>query len=123
MAKNYETLDAWKEAVELATAIYEITATFPKEELFCIVSQLRRGAISISSNIAEGYGRKSLKERKQFLGISLGSLNEVESLLIISNRLKFINDKQFELIKAKVELEGRLLGGLLNHISKKLKEE
>jgi len=64
MAKSYETLDAWQGAVELATAIYEITSTFPKEEMFGITSQLRRSVISISSNIAEGCGRNLLKDRR-----------------------------------------------------------
>lgn len=123
MAKSYETLDAWQGAVELATVIYEITSTFPKEELFGITSQLRRAVISISSNIAEGCGRNSLKDRKQFLGISIGSLNETESLIIVAKKLRFISDEQFGLIKSKLEKEGRLLGGLLNHISKRLKGE
>ncbi|MBI5969989.1 MAG: four helix bundle protein [Deltaproteobacteria bacterium] len=123
MAKSYETLDAWKEAVELAVAIYDITAAFPKSETFGMTSQIRRSAISVSSNIAEGCGRRSLKERKQFFGIALGSLNETESLLIVANRLRFINDRQFELIKVIAEKEGRLLGGLLKHVSRLQKEE
>ncbi len=83
MAKMFENLDAWKEATDLAVRIYEITKNFPKEEIFGITSQLRRAAISISSNLAEGAGRKSKKDFKQFVHIASGSLNEVDSLLYI----------------------------------------
>ncbi|MDI6762424.1 MAG: four helix bundle protein [Thermodesulfobacteriota bacterium] len=83
MAKMYENLDAWKEATNLAVRIYEITKSYPKEEIFGITSQLRRAAISISSNLAEGAARKSKKDFKQFVHIASGSLNEVDSLLYI----------------------------------------
>jgi four helix bundle protein len=79
MAKMYENLDVWKEPTNLAVQIYQVTKNFPKEEIRGITSQMRRASISISSNIAEGSGRKSKKDFKQFVHMASGSLNEVES--------------------------------------------
>jgi len=79
MAKMYENLDVWKEPTNLAVQIYQVTKNFPKEEIWGITSQMRRASISISSNIAEGSGRKSKKDFKQFVHMASGSLNEVES--------------------------------------------
>ena len=84
MAKMYENLEAWKQATDLAIRIYEVTEAFPKEEIFGITSQLRRAAISISSNIAEGSGRKSKRDFKQFIHMASGSLNEVESFVCLA---------------------------------------
>jgi four helix bundle protein len=119
MAKMYENLDAWKEATNLAVKIYQVTKNFPKEEIFGITSQLRRASISISSNIAEGAGRKSKKDFKQFVHMASGSLNEVESLLHICFRLNLITaDPQREL-KENTERLGRLIGGLLKYLDGK----
>ena len=81
MAKNYENLEVWKEAVKLAVLIYKETKGFPKEELYGLTSQLRRAIISVSINIAEGAGRSSKQEFIRFINIALGSLNETESLV------------------------------------------
>jgi four helix bundle protein len=90
MAKMYENLDAWKEATNLAVKIYQVTKNFPKEEIFGITSQLPRASIFISSNLAEGAGRKTKKDFKQFVHIASGSLNEVENLLYDCSRLDLI---------------------------------
>ncbi|MDP2967727.1 MAG: four helix bundle protein [Deltaproteobacteria bacterium] len=119
MAKMYENLDAWKEATNLAVRIYEITKRYPKEEIFGITSQLRRAAISISSNLAEGAARKSKKDFKQFVHIASGSLNEVDSLLHISSRLSLINTDLYKELKEHVDREGRLIGGLLKYLNEK----
>jgi four helix bundle protein len=119
MAKMYENLDAWKEATDLAVRTYEITKTFPKEEIFGITSQLRRASISISSNIAEGAGRKSKKDFKQFVHMASGSLNEVESLLIICFRLNLLTDRTYNELKENVDKVGRLIGGLLRYLNGK----
>ena len=99
MAKMYENLDAWKEATNLAVQIYQITKNFPKEEILGITSRLRRASISISSNIAEGAGRKSKKDFKQFVHMASGSLNEVESLLHICSRLDLITSNPYKELK------------------------
>ena len=119
MAKMYENLDAWKEATDLAVRIYEITRIFPKEEIFGITSQLRRASISISSNIAEGAGRKSKKDFKQFVHVASGSLNEVESLSIICFQLNLFTKESYNELKEKIDKLGRLIGGLLRYLDGK----
>jgi len=119
MAKMYENLDAWKEATNLAVQVYQITKNFPKEEIFGITSQLRRASISVSSNIAEGAGRKSKKDFKQFVHMASGSLNEVESLLHICSRLDLITGNPYEELKESAEKLDRLIGGLLKYLDGK----
>jgi len=119
MAKMYENLEAWKEGANLAVRIYEITKSYPKEEIFGITSQLRRAVISISSNLAEGAARKSKRDFKQFVHIASGSLNEVDSLLHISSRLSLINKDLYDELKEHVDREGRLIGGLLRYLDAK----
>ena len=119
MAKMYENLDAWKEATNLAVQIYQTTKNFPKEEIFGITSQLRKASISISSNIAEGSGRKSKKDFKQFVHMASGSSNEVESLLHICSRLDLITADSYKELKQNTERLGRLIGGLLKYLNGK----
>ena len=119
MAKTYENLDAWKEATNLAVQIYQITKDFPKEEIFGITSQLRKASVSISSNIAEGAGRRSKKDFKQFVHMASGSLNEVESLLYVSSRLNLIMPNSYKELQETVERLGRLIGGLLKYLDGK----
>jgi len=119
MAKMYENLEAWKEATDLAVKIYQVSKSFPNEEIFGITSQLRRASISISSNIAEGAGRKSKKDFKQFVHIASGSLNEVESLLYICSRLNLIGADSYNELKESAERLGRLIGGLIRYLNGK----
>ncbi len=116
MAKMYENLDAWKEATNLAVRIYQITRTFPKEEIYGITSQIRRAAVSISSNIAEGAGRRSKKDFQQFVHVASGSLNEVESILHICFRLDFVKPDAYQDLKENVDKVGRLIGGLIKYL-------
>jgi four helix bundle protein len=118
MAKNYENLEIWKEAIKLAALIYKETKKFPKEELYGIISQLRRAVISISANIAEGAGRSSKIEFIRFVNIALGSLNEVESLLYVSLDLKYLDEEKFLSIKNQIEKLGKFLGGFKNYLKK-----
>ncbi len=83
---NYKQLIVWQNAVELSVFIYQLTKAFPAEEKFGLVSQIRRAAVSVASNIAEGAGRNSDGEFIQFLGIAAGSLNELETQIIIANQ-------------------------------------
>ena len=93
---NFTDLDAWQEGHRLVLGIYDITRDFPKEELFGLVSQMRRCAVSITSNIAEGFGRQSFKEKVQFYAISRGSVAELQNQLIIAKDVKLINEQKFE---------------------------
>lgn len=89
MERKYQRLQVWQEAIELVTDVYRLTSHFPDSEKFALVSQMRRAAVSIPSNIAEGAGRGSDKEFRRFLLIARGSLQELETQLIISDRLGF----------------------------------
>lgn len=97
---NYKQLEVWKKGIELASAIYQVTQKYPEEEKFGIISQMRRCAVSISSNVAEGAGRNSDKEFRQFLNISFGSCSELETQLIISHNLKYLAKEEFENISS-----------------------
>ena len=100
-SKTHKDLDIWKRGIELVERIYKITGTFPKEELYGLTAQLRRAAVSYPSNIAEGAARPSKKEYIQYLYISLASLSEIETQLIISKRLNYLKkDDLFEEIDA-----------------------
>jgi four helix bundle protein len=95
---NYHELKIWQEGRKLVKTVYSKTANFPKEEMYGLTSQIRRAAISIPSNIAEGTGRTSDKEFQRFLDFAIGSLFEVETQIILANDLNFINTEDFERI-------------------------
>jgi four helix bundle protein len=119
MARSYRDLVAWKKAVELVTEIYRKTQIFPKEELYGLTSQLRRSAISIPSNIAEGQGRISKGEFKQFLGNARGSLFELGTQITIADNLGYLNKSDVnDLLELSAEV-GRILNGLLTSIKAK----
>ena len=88
---THKDLDVWKLGIDLVQKIYTVTTLFPKEELFGLASQMRKATISVPSNIAEGYARNSKKEMVQFLYISLGSLSELETQVIIAGKLSFMD--------------------------------
>lgn len=116
---NYRELTVWQESYKLVIIIYKLTSAFPKEELYCLVSQIRRAVISISANIAEGFNRRTSKEYLQFLYIARGSLQEFDFLLLLSKDLKYISEKEYKELKSKTDLVGRLLSGLINSIKRK----
>jgi len=114
--KTHRDLDVWKKAMDLVENLYNITSNFPVEEKYGLVSQIRRAAVSIPSNIAEGAGRKSDKEFVQFLYVSMGSLSEVETQLLIAQRLKIISDcESFEDINS----VRKMTVGLINYLKGK----
>lgn len=100
---RFKNLDIWKRAVNLATEVYEVTLSFPKEEKYGLVSQLRRCVVSIGSNIAEGAGRNTNKDFKRFLSLAYGSSYELETQLIIANNLKLINNEKRDKLCNEVE--------------------
>ena len=109
---GFERLEVWQKAVEYAGTIYDVTRTFPKEELFGLTSQLRRSSVSVSSNIAEGSSRSSRADFNRFLEIAYGSLLESVSELKIAQRQKFIRGSDFEKIYKQAEELARMLSGL-----------
>ena len=114
---NHKDLDVWKFSMDLVELVYQETAKFPKEERYGLTSQMRRAAVSIPSNIAEGSGRKGDKELVQFIAIALGSIAELETQYMIAVRLQFIKENsalQELLIKVR-----KLLIGSRNYLNRK----
>ncbi len=93
-SRSFRDLDVWKLSIELVKGIYQLTNKFPTSEIYGLTSQLRRSAISIPSNIAEGQGRNSSKEFRQFLAFALGSLAELETQLIISKEIDCLTEEK-----------------------------
>ena len=118
-AKNYQDLIAWQKAMDLVEMVYEITKAFPKEEVYALTAQLHRAAISIPSNIAEGQGRKSKKEFHHFLSIGHGSLREVETQMLIANRLQYITQDRLDQLMELAGETGLLINGLMNSLAAK----
>lgn len=98
MIRNFEDLLVWQEAHHLTLSIYQVTALFPKEEQFGITSQMRRAAVSVENNIAEGFGRRTTKDYASFLYTSLGSLFEIQSMIRLTKDLDFIIEKDYQLL-------------------------
>jgi four helix bundle protein len=117
MAQSYENLKIWKESVDLAESVYSLTKKFPKDEIFGMTSQLRRAAVSVSANIAEGSGRHSRKDFCRFIDIAIGSLNETESLLHVAHKLKYIIDLNFNEIISSIKKLGVGLGGFRKYLN------
>jgi four helix bundle protein len=111
---NFTDLEAWKESQKLVLFVYKITKNFPQEEKFGLTNQIRRASVSIVSNIAEGFGRSSGKDKAQFYAIAKGSIMEVESQLLVAKDLKYIDNRTFEEANDLVRLTIRLVSGLVN---------
>jgi len=118
--KTYKELDVWKKARAFVKEVYIITRDFPNEEKYGLMSQMRRCAVSIPSNIAEGYGRQFKKETLQFLHISRGSLYELETQIYIAYDLSFIAEDKMNTLLTDLEECRRLLSGLINYFEKNL---
>ena len=112
--KSYKELIVWQKAVELVIFIYKLTSKFPKSEAFGIISQLNRAAVSIPSNIAEGYGRRSINEFYQFLSIAYGSALELETQLIIAKKLELAQEKDFENSEAVLQEVLKMLNSMIS---------
>jgi four helix bundle protein len=117
--KSHKDLDVWNKGIDLVTMIYNITRRFPKDELYSLTNQIRRAAISIPSNIAEGAARKHSKEFIHFLYISLGSISELETQIIISENLKYSQySDSLKLQNELTELRKMILG-LIRYLENK----
>lgn len=99
---NYKELNVWKRSTKLCATIYKLTANFPNEERFGLISQMRRASVSVPSNIAEGGGRRTDREFLHFLGVAHGSICELESQLYVSVELEFVNFDQIDSITAEI---------------------
>ena len=114
---NFEKLDVWQEAIVFADLVYDVTATFPNDERFGLTSQMRRAAISISSNLAEGSSRASRIDFGRFVEIAAGSLFEVLSQATIALRRKMIGRNEYNQIYAAAEKQSKMLSGLRKSLS------
>jgi four helix bundle protein len=114
--KDYKDLKVWQKGIEIVDKIYAVTAGFPKDEIYGLVTQMRKADVSIPSNVAEGFVRHHTKEYKQFLYISLGSCAELETQLIIADRRKYIRKKDLEELTEDVNHETRMLVSLINKL-------
>ncbi len=115
--KSYSDLNIWKRSISLVEEIYKITKNFPKEEIYGLTSQLRRSAVSIPSNIAEGFMRFHNKEYRQFLYISLGSCAELTTQIIISSHLSYLNSEETEEILNEIDEISKMIMGLIKKLN------
>lgn len=114
--KSFRELDIWKKGIELVKEIYKITENFPNSELYGLTSQMRRCAISIPSNVAEGFRRKHSKEFKQFLNIALGSSAELETQIVIAKELAYVGCEDEDCVLEFVDHISRMIVNLLKKL-------
>ena len=119
MLKNYKDLKVWKKSYELCLEIYRITAKFPKEERYGLTSQIRRSVVSIPSNIAEGYGRKTTKDYIRMLYISYGSVCELETQILLAGDLDLIEKGELGTLKKDIAEIERMLKALIKSLENK----
>src|SRR5713226_3294102 len=110
--RPHERLDVWTKGIEFVVAVYKATESFPKDERFGLTSQLRRAAVSIPANIAEGAGRQSTKEFAHFLSNAQGSASEVYTELLISHRLGYLVESKYLALRVALDEIGRMITGL-----------
>jgi len=114
--RNYKDLIVWQKAMDLVSDVYRVTANFPREEVYGLTNQLRRSAVSVPSNIAEGQGRATKGEFIQFLCHSRGSLLELETQVLIASSLGYLNTQQQQVLQTNVTEVARMLNGLLSSL-------
>lgn len=115
--KSYKDLIVWQKGIELVEAVYRLTKMFPKEEIYGLTSQLRRAAVSVPSNIAEGQARSSTAEFVNFLSIARGSLSEVETQLIIAHRLEYLDTAQLNEVLSIHDEVSKILPALMEKLA------
>ena len=116
--QDYTKLKVWQKSHALTVSMYNVTAVFPRHEVFGLTSQIRRAAFSIPANIAEGCGRGANPELRQFLYIALGSASELEYYILLAKDLHIFTDKQFAALQPRVNEIKRMLAGLIETVSK-----
>jgi four helix bundle protein len=114
--KTHKDLDVWKDGINFVTKVYKMTSSFPKEEMYGITSQIRRAAVSIPSNIAEGAARKTTNEFRQFLYIALSSAAELNTQLIISHNLGFMDKDNTDMLNSELDSLSRRIQGLIKSL-------
>lgn len=120
---SFEKLNVWQEAKKLVVDVYNLLDCFPKFEKYALCDQIRRAVVSVPSNIAEGSGRRSLREQIYYLEISYGSLMETYNQLLIAIDLTYISEESVEAIKPRIDAVAKMINGLSNSFSTKLEEQ
>ena len=123
MAESFRDLVVWQKSMALATDVYRVTKAFPRNEIYGLTNQVRRAAVGVASNIAEGKGRLSKKEFVQFLARARGSLLEVETQVEISRNLDYLDQPAFARLAKECGEVGRLLNGLIRSMQQRVEEE
>ena len=118
MVRTHRELDVWQKSINFVTTFYKATDSFPSREIYGLTSQIRRSAVSIPSNIAEGAARKNKAEFKQFLYIALSSSAELETQIIIASNLAYLNEKQSKILLEELYSIARMIQGLIKSISR-----
>ena len=118
--ETHKDLRVWQQSIEMVTSIYLMTQSFPKEEIFGLVTQLRRASVSVPSNIAEGYARGTDKEKLHFLRIASGSISEVETQLMLGLNLGYIDQEKYNELSETVTSVWKQLNSLISSIKNRL---
>jgi len=113
---NFKELLVWQKSIDFVTIIYKVTGSFPKDEMYGLISQIKRASVSIPSNIAEGNSRRSKPDYLQFLKIARGSCAEVETQLIISKNLNYLNEQDHQKLNNNIIEISKMLNGLINSL-------
>ena len=121
--RPHENLEVWSRAIEFVVTVYKETSEFPKEEKFGLTSQIRRAAVSVPANIAEGAARQSSKEFSHFLFIAQGSASELETELLIAQRLGYLEQNAYEGMYKEINTIARMIVGLSQHLKRKVTME
>jgi four helix bundle protein len=116
--QDYTKLQVWQKSHALTVSLYNVTSVFPRQEMFGLTSQMRKAAFSIPANIAEGCGRGTNPEFRQFLHIAMGSANELEYFIFLAKDLNFLAPKQFQTLQPRVNEIKRMLSGLIMSVGK-----
>ena len=116
LVKSYRDLTVWQRSIELTVALYRMTRAFPREEMFGLTSQLRRASVSIASNIAEGYGRNTKGEYRNFLGMARGSALEVQTQLVIARELGFGTPSEIANAERLADESGKMLWAMMQKL-------
>ena len=123
MSQNFQNLQVWQDAVDFHKTIIPQILKFPKEEIYAMSSQLRRASLSISNNIAEGCGRESSKELRNFLNISMGSCKEVESMIIVAKELNYLTIESYNKLMQRIITVGKKLNSLMQKVSSSINKK
>ena len=118
--ETHKDLRVWQQSIDLVFSVYLMTKSFPKDELFGLVSQMRRAAVSVPSNIAEGFARGTDKEKIHFLRISSGSMSELETQLVLSKELEYISEEEYQKVSEHLTVVWKQLNSLISSIRKRM---